>query len=166
MIDTRPFQHCECQRMGNQYPVCQSDLSLEEKGKKVMLSVHLGEEAKALVIDGCVLTDKNTKCDALYLFRGVNKKVAALVELKGASDIPHAFEQLAYTRKYRPEYCRLREQLNESGPGQLVEKAFIVTNGMLSKPKRERLENHHGIRVNEILQSEPSTKTPDLRRYF
>ncbi len=38
MIDTSPFQHCECQRMGNHYEICQSALSLEEQGKKVTLS--------------------------------------------------------------------------------------------------------------------------------
>jgi len=166
MIDTSPFQHCECQRMGNQYTVCQSVLSLEEEGKKVTLSTRTNEEAKALVLDGCVFTDDTIKCDALYLFRGQNRKVAALVELKGAGDIPHAYEQLAYTRKRRPEYQQLKAQLDRSAPGQLIEKAFIVTNGMLSKPKREKLENRHGIRVNEVLQSEPSGKVPDLRTYF
>lgn len=166
MIDTSPFQHCECQRMGNQYAVCQSALSLEEQGKKITLSIRTNEEAKALVLDGCVFTDHFTKCDALYLFKSQNRKVAALVELKGAGNIPHAFEQLAYTRKHRPEYQRLRAKLDHSAPGQLIEKAFIVTNGMLSKPEREKLENRHGIRVNEVLQSEPSRKVPDLRNYF
>ena len=166
MINTHPFQHCECQRMGNQYTVCQSALSLEEQGKKVRLSPRTNEEAKALVLDGCVFTDHLTKCDALYLFRSQNRKVAALVELKGAGDIPHAFAQLAYTRSHRPEYQALRDQLDHSAPGQLIEKAFIITNGMLSKPEREKLENRHGIRVNEILQSEPSGKVLDLRNYW
>lgn len=166
MIDTSPFEHCECQRMGNQYAVCQSALSLEEQGKKVTLSTRTNEEAKALVLDGCVFTDNNTKCDALYLFKSQNRKVAALVELKGAGGIPHAFEQLAYTRKYRLKYQDLRDQLDHSASGRLIEKAFIVTNGMLSKPEREKLENLLGIRVNEILQSEPSGKVPDLRNYF
>ena len=166
MIDTRPFQHCECQRMGNQYAVCQSALSLEEQGKKVALTVRANEEAKAVVLDDCVFTDNAPRCDALYLFKSQNRKIAALVELKGAGDIPHAFEQLAYTRTQRPEYQMLRAQLDNAAPGKLIEKAFIVTNGMLSKPEREKLENRHGIRVNEILQSEPSGKVPDLRGYF
>jgi hypothetical protein len=41
-----------------------------------------------------------------------------------------------------------------------------VSNGMLSKPERERLENQHGIRVNEILYSEPSSKVPDVREWI
>lgn len=166
MIDTTPYSHCECRRMGNTYPVCQSDLMLEEEGKKVRLTLRAGEEAKALVLDGCVFTDNDTKCDAMYLFRGGNRKVVALIELKGASDIAHAFAQLAYTRKHRHEYKLLKEALENTGPGIAMEKAFIVSNGMLSKPKRERLENRHGIRVNEILYSEPSSKVPDLRDWL
>lgn len=135
--------------MGNQYLVCQSALSLEEQGKKVTLSLRTNEEAKALVLDGCVFTDNHTKCDALYLFKASNRKVAALIKLKSAGDIPHAFKQL-----------------DQVGPGLLLEKAFIVTNGMLSKPERERLENQHGIRITEILQSEPSRKVPNLRDWF
>jgi hypothetical protein len=44
--------------------------------------------------------------------------------------------------------------------------AFIVTNGMLSKPEREKLEDRYGLRVNEVLKSEPTSKIPDLRVYF
>jgi len=166
MIDTTPYQHCECMRMGNQFAVCKSELSLEEKGKKVTLTPRRGEEAKAIVLDGCVFTDNNIKCDALYLFNGNGKKVAALVELKGAGDIRHAFEQLAYTRKHRPEYQVLKSGLDKSAQGQILEKAFIVTNGMLPKPEREKLENAHGIRISAVLQSEASSKIPDLRDWF
>lgn len=42
MIDTSPYQHCECLRMGNRHSVCQSELSLEEQGKKVTLSPRRG----------------------------------------------------------------------------------------------------------------------------
>lgn len=152
--------------MGNNYAVCQSELSLEEQGKKVTLGIRRNEEAKALVLDGCVFNDNETKCDALYLLKGHNRKVAALVELKGAGDIPHAFEQLAYTRSKRPEYQQLLRQLDLGGPGQLEEKAFIVTNGILPKPKREKLENQFNIRVSEVLHSEPTRKVPDLRDYI
>ena len=166
MIDTTPFEHCECLRMGNAYSLCQSELSLEEQGKKVCVIPRQDEEAKVLVLDGCVFSDNQIKCDALFLFRGHNRKVAALVELKGAGDIPHAFEQLAYTRTSRPEYRQLADQLDNTGPGRLNEQAFVVTNGLLSKPDRERLENAHGIRVKAVLQSEPSGKVPNLRDWF
>lgn len=166
MIDTTPFCDCECKRMGNVHALCQSELTIEEQGKKVSLSLRADEEAKVLVLDGCVFADNNTKCDALYLFKSHRRKIAALVELKGARDIPHAFEQLAYTQKRRPEYAKLKNQLDQSGPGTLIEKAFIVTNNMLTKPERERLENHLQIRVSEVLHSEPSGKVPDLRDWF
>ncbi|WP_201296883.1 MULTISPECIES: hypothetical protein [Halomonadaceae] len=139
---------------------------LEEQGKKVSLSLRANEEAKALVLDGCVFTNNAMKCDAMYLFKGHNKKVVVLVELKGAGDIPHAFEQLAYTRFQRAEYSQLKQLLDTSGPGQMAEKAFIVSNGMLSKPAIERLEKAHGIRVGAVLHSEPSSKVPDLREWL
>jgi hypothetical protein len=152
--------------MGNTYPICQADLLLEENGKKVCLTLRANEEAKALVLDGCVFMDNLTKCDAMYLFKGHNKKVVALVELKGAGDIAHAFEQLAYTRKQRPEYLDLKQRLDQAGPGQTSEKAFIVSNGMLSKPQSERLESQHRIRISAVLYSEPSSRVPDLREWF
>ena len=61
--------------------------------------------------------------------------MVCLVQLKGASDIAHAFAQLA----------------------------FVVTNGLLSRPEKERLEKHHGMRVQEVLHCEASTPIPDLR---
>lgn len=166
MVDLGPYSHCECRRINNTYPLCQTDLMLEENGKKICLTLRANEKAKALVLDGCVFTDNNTKCDAMYLFQGQNKKVVALVELKGAGDIPHAFEQLAYTRQQRHEYADLKQRLDKAGPGQLIEKAFVVSNGMLSKPETERLENAHGIRVSAVLYSEPTSRVPDLRDWF
>jgi hypothetical protein len=166
MIDTSPYQHCECLRMANGHDVCQGELTLQEKGKKVTLSLRASEEAKAVVLDGCMFRDNDLKCDALFLFKGNNRKVVALVELKGAGYISHAYEQLAYTRYNRSEYRHLKQNLDQSGPGQLKEMAFIVTNGMLSKPEREKLEDRYGLRVNEVLKSEPTSKIPDLRVYF
>jgi len=40
MIDTNPFNRCECRRMGNSHTLCQSELTLEEQGKKVYLSIR------------------------------------------------------------------------------------------------------------------------------
>lgn len=166
MIDLGPYGHCACQRVGNTYPLCKTELMLEENGKKVRLSLRRHEQATALVLDGCVFTDNHTRCDALYLFKGPHKKVVALLELKGAGDIAHAFEQLNYTRHQRPEYADLKQRWDQAAPGQLVEKAFIVSNGMLSKPEIERLENAHGIRVSALLHSEPASSVPDLRGWF
>jgi len=113
-----------------------------------------------------VFTDSNPKCDALFLYSAPGRKVMALVELKGACDIPHAFEQLAYTRRHRTEYADLKQRLDGTGLGQLFEKAFVVSNGMLTKPEQERLEKAHGIRVSAVLHSEPAKKVPDLREWL
>lgn len=166
MIDLGPYAECACKRMGNTFPMCKTDLMLEEQGKKVTLTLRAHEEARALVLDGCVFTDNDTKCDALYLYQGSGKKVMALVELKGANDIHRAFEQLSYTRWHRPEYADLKERFKGASQGQLVEKAFVVSNGMLSKPEKERLEKTHRIRVMAVLHSEPVKKVPDLREYL
>lgn len=152
--------------MGNTYPLCKTDLMLEEQGKKVNLTLRAHEDARALVLDGCVFTDNDTKCDALYMYQGSGKKVMALVELKGANDIPRAFEQLAYTRRNRPEYADLKQRFDSAAAGPLEEKAFVVSNGFLPKPTHERLEKTHGIRVRAILHSEPVKKVPDLREYL
>lgn len=122
MINVAPFEHCLCQKMGNTLDLCDAVLTFCEKGKKVKLEIRQNEEAKALVLDGCVFQDNELKCDGLFLFRSGNKKFA--------------------------------------------EKAFIVSNGMLSKPERESLENQHGIRVREVLHCEATTPVPDLRQYL
>ncbi len=166
MINVAPFEHCLCQKMGNTLDLCDAVLTFCEKGKKVKLEIRQNEEAKALVLDGCVFQDNELKCDGLFLFRSGNKKFAVLVELKGAHDIPHAFEQIAHVKRCRTEYREMVERFQSDGVGQLVEKAFIVSNGMLSKPERESLENQHGIRVREVLHCEATTPVPDLRQYL
>ncbi|MFZ4524571.1 MAG: hypothetical protein ACOYOE_03245 [Chlorobium sp.] len=149
--------------MGNTLDLCDAVLTFSEKGKKVKLVPRNDEEAKALVLDGCVFQDKLARCDGMFLLRSGNKKVIILVELKGAHDIPHAFEQLAYVQKYREEYRLIVDRFRKDGTGQLVEKAFIISNGMLSKPDREREEKKHGIRVREVLHCEATSPVPDLR---
>lgn len=166
MIDLDSYAKCACKRMGNTFPMCKTDLMLEEQGKKVTLTLRVHEEAKALVLDGCVFTDNDIRCDALYLYQGGGKKVMALVELKGANDIPRAFEQLAHTRKRRLEYADLKQRFDSARPGKLVEKAFVVSNGVLTKPEHEHLEKIHGIRVTAVLHSEPVKKIPDLREWL
>ena len=83
MIDVTPFEECVCRKMPNNYDLCQDILTFSEKGKKVRLVIRPGEEANALVLDGCVFKDNKLKCDGLFLFQKGNKKFALLVELKG-----------------------------------------------------------------------------------
>jgi hypothetical protein len=47
-----------------------------------------------------------------------------------------------------------------------IERAFIVSNGFLTKPEKEKLENQHRIRVEAILHCEGATPVPDLRQYL
>jgi len=153
--------------MGNTHSLCDGELSFAENGKKVRLTLKRSdEEAKALVLDGCLFNDQSLKCDGLFLYRNRHTQAALLIELKGSADIPHAVEQLAYVRQHRPAYRRLVERMNADGVGRVMEKAFIVSNGRISKPALERLERHHGIRVTAVLHSEATTPVPELRTYL
>ncbi|GGX98670.1 hypothetical protein GCM10007160_27940 [Litchfieldella qijiaojingensis] len=160
------YQNCACRKMGNTQPLCLEVLTLGEQGKQVRLMPKAGEQAVAVVLDGCVLCDNQPKCDGLFLWQGNQRNAAVLVELKGAGDIPHAFEQLAYMQRYRQEYRELVDYLHVEARGRVMEKAVVVTNGMLSKPERERLEDHHGIRVMAVLHCEATSPIPDLRDYL
>ena len=165
MIDVAPFEHCVCKRMANEHGLCGGELTLSERGKKVRLIPRQGEQAKAIVIDGCVLQDNALKCDGLFLLLGHGRMAVLLVELKG-TDVRHAFEQLQYVRRHRPEYSQLIAQLRARGQGNPIEKAFVVSNRIVPKPEHERLENQIGIRVTAILHSEAASPIPDLRRYL
>lgn len=137
-----------------------------EQGKKIRLTPKGKEQVISIVLDGCVFTDNKQKCDGLFLFIAKNRKVAVLIELKGAGDIPHAFEQLAYVRSNRHEYAVFLERLNERPGPKAIEKAFIVSNGLLSKPEKERLEKQHGMRVGAVLHCEAATPIPELRPFI
>lgn len=100
------------------------------------------------------------KCDALFLYEKNSDKYSFLVELKGAGDIPKAFFQLDYTKKNRTEYKDIIEELQVLKQNQ---KYAIVSNGMLSKPELENLENQYKIRVKKILHCEATTPIPDLK---
>lgn len=56
MIDSSPYQHCECLRMTNSHDVCQGELTLQEKGKKLTLSLWASEKIISMVLVG--LMDK------------------------------------------------------------------------------------------------------------
>ena len=78
----------------------------------------------------------------------------SLVELKGAGEIKKAFSQLSYTRDNRQEYQNIITKFKEIDAKKLDERFIIVSNGMLSKPEKERLEKEYRIRVQKILYSE------------
>lgn len=162
MINIGSYETCVCKRRSVPHSLCNGVLEFEEKGKKIKLVPRNGEEAKAVVIDGCVCNDNNKKCDGIFLLRSNNKNYMILVELKG-KNIEHAFEQLAYVRKHRPEYTELKQLFMENQPGSLRHEAFIVSNFVLKKVEHQKLENTYNIRVKGILHSEATKPVPDIR---
>lgn len=162
MINIGRYETCVCKRRSVPHSLCNGVLEFEEKGKKVKLVPRNGEEAKAVVIDGCVCNDSHLKCDGIFLLRSNNKNYMILVELKG-KNIDHAFEQLAYVRNHRPEYTELKQLFMENQPGSLRHEAFIVSNFVLKKVEHQKLENTYNIRVKGILHSEATKPVPDIR---
>lgn len=165
-MNIAPYEHCVCRRMGNAHALCADERTFTEEGKKARLVPRQGEQAVAIVLDGCVLQDNQPKCDGLFLWQGRQRKAAILVELKGAHHIPRAFEQLAYVRQRRQEYRELMATLDAEPGGAIAEKAIIVSNGVLTKPEHERLEHQHGIRVRAVVYCEASSPIPDIREYL
>lgn len=165
MIDVEKFEICVCRNKGIPDKLCESNLSFEEKGKKVRLTLRGNEEAKALAIDQCVCKDNNMKCDGLFLYRRKNKHWIIMVELKGG-DIEHAFEQLAYMRNNRPEYKEIEQLFMAGEKGRAQQEAFIVSNYKILITEQQKLEIANGIRVKTILHSAATKPIPDLRQYL
>lgn len=162
-MNLQPYGHCVCQRMSSMNTsLCDGQFTFSEQGKKVKMVPRDSEDVAAVVLDGCVFTDDQLKCDGLFLFCGRNKGAAILVELKGG-DIERAFQQLSHVRRQRPQYQNFVNNLAGRCKGAISEIAFIVSNKLCSLPVKEKLEDHYGIRVKEILHSEASSKIHDLR---
>ncbi|MWV55261.1 hypothetical protein GJ685_09405 [Chlorobium phaeovibrioides] len=167
MIDVGRFAGCVCQKMRSQNAelgLCDGEFGFSEKGKKVRLELRGDEEGVALMLDGCVFTDDGLpRCDGLFLFQKRGKKAAILIELKGAWHIEEAFAQLAYVHHERAEYAEIVGVLERDGPGKVQHFAYIVSNGTMDKPQKERMEEAHGIRVKEILSCDSSSTIPSIR---
>jgi len=167
MLDLEDKNCCICQEYRNTQAECIDNYSIEEKGKKVQLKPKNNtEKSIVMIIDQCLITDNNTKCDALFLFQSSSKKVSFLTELKGAGDIPKAFRQLAYTSKKRAEYREVIQKFIDIDKKFVREKFVIISNGFLDKSEKERLEREHNIRITAILHSEAVTPIPNLREYI
>ena len=160
------FERCICRKYGNSFGLCVNAWTFSEKGKSVRLEPKTGEQTVAIALDGCVFTDHQLKCDGVFLWVGPQQKAAVLVELKGASELPHAFAQLAFVKHERLEYQQLLDELRHLPGSKVIEMAFIVSNGALNKPAKEALEERYGIRVKAILHGEATTPIPDLRTYI
>jgi hypothetical protein len=164
-ISVAGFDDCICRGRWRPHRLCDGKLAFEEKGKKIRLTCKRGEEAVAIVLDGGVFTDKkDSRCEGLFLWKkATSKKCAILVELKG-TDIETAFKQIAYVRGYRPEYRQIVEAFrSDIGTATVLEKAVIVSNGMIGATKLETYEKQNGIRVRVVLDSDATTRVTDAR---
>ena len=88
-----------------------------------------------------------------------------LVELKG-SEVEHAFEQLVYMRKHRPEYKKIEKLFITGQNRNMSHEAFIVSNFKKTEVEKQKLENTYRIRVKAILHSEATIPVPDIRQYL
>ncbi|QEP43517.1 hypothetical protein D5085_10505 [Ectothiorhodospiraceae bacterium BW-2] len=164
-MNIAPFQHCVCNRMGHSLGLCDGVNQFSENGIKVRHSTKLGEKLVAVVLDGCVFTDNQTKCDGVFILASQNSDVISLIELKGR-DIEHAFEQIAYVKNHRPEYRQIKQMVIRQMSGDLNEKAFVVSSALISKSEKEKLELHYQCRITDILHSTATTPVPDIRKYI
>lgn len=161
MIDLGAKNCCICKKYENTQKECINEFTIIEQGKSVKLEPKTGEKVMAIILDNCVITSDGKKCDAFFLYQNSKDvKYSFLVELKGAGDIPKAFEQLSYTKNSRVEYQNI---INELQINKSNQKFVIVSNGTLPKTELENFENQYGIRVKKILYSEATTPIPDLK---
>ena len=156
---------CICKKYGNICDECINELQVRDSGKSIKLTIRNDEKAISAIIDKCIITDNNPKCDCIFLFNG-NRKISFLVELKGFGEIEKAFKQLAYTKNSRDEYRKIIDCFYNLDNKRVLEKFFIVTNGKLNRYEKEKYENEHNIRVTDILVSEATQTIPDLRKYI
>lgn len=165
---------CVCSKIRNSPRICWEDDGFQEKDKQVKLRARSGETVKAVVVDGYLLTDEQTKkCDGLFVLIGKKEKnrrqkiYIVLVELKG-THIDDAFDQFASV-KHCPEYQKIVEhfakEINSSKPVRPIERSFIVTSAkMPPRLWQEKLERSYGIRVDIRMSARTKAKALDLRK--
>ena len=122
---------------------------------------------KAVVVDGCLLSDKiQKKCDGLFIFttnrKNIHKIYIVLVELKG-TDIYTAFQQLESVNNCC-EYKKIIEYFN-SKRLKVIEQSFIVTDAkMPSQLQKDKLEKSFGIKVGIRTSARTKAKALNLRK--
>ena len=159
---------CVCLGHDDPHRLCFGENGFKEKRQRVKLSAQRRETVKAVVLDGCLLSDSPQKsCDGLFLFCKSNKTYILLIELKG-THIEDAFEQLACVKHEHREYADLREHIKENTKGQIIEKCFVVTNGTIEKTVKAKLERIWRVKVGIVTQQKTKrdAATPDLRKYL
>lgn len=146
--------------------LCFGDDGFQEKGQQVKLKAKSNEQVKAIVLDGCLLSDDSKKsCDGLFLFCKNNKTYILLIELKG-THIEDAFEQLACVKYEHQEYKNLCRHIKKSTNGQIIEKCFVITNGAIGNAAKAKLEKFWRIKVRIVTQQKTRRDTVNLRNYL
>ena len=165
---------CVCSKIHDSPRICWEDDGFQEKDKQVKLRARSGETVKAVVVDGCLLTDGQTKkCDGLFILIDKKEKnrrqkiYIVLVELKG-THIDDAFDQFESVKQC-PEYREIIEhfakEINSSKPVTLIERFFIVTSTkMPPRDWQDKLERSCGIKVNIRASAQAKAKALDLRK--
>jgi hypothetical protein len=165
MINIESFNKCICQSVKKPVDMCADVLTLQEKGKKIKLTPKRGEEAIALVMDGCVVKGKKSTCDGLFLLKSPHKKWIIPVELKG-SHLYDAFQQLVDTIQHLPEFKKISDEFEANESVKINKISFIVSNAIFNSKDKAKLENIHKIRVKSILHSTATKPIEDIRKYI
>ena len=66
MIDLGVNNSCICKKYQNTQDECINEFTIREHGKSVKLEPKVGEDVMTIIVDKCLITDNNTKCDALF----------------------------------------------------------------------------------------------------
>lgn len=167
---------CVCSKIHDSPRICWEDDGFQEKDNQVKLRARSGETVKAVVVDGCLLTDEQTKkCDGLFILidkkeKNKRKKIyIVLVELKG-TNIDVAFDQLASVKRcteYQEIIEHFAKEINGSKPVRPIERFFIVTSAkMPPRLRQEKFERSYEIKVNIRTSARTKAKALDLREYL
>jgi len=159
------YIRCVCIRNGEPHALCSGAYGLRENGMEVCLKPHHGEDACAIVVDGCLVSDRdvNPRCDGIFLLKQPNKKWVVTVELKG-SDLYRAYEQLNFTRRRRTFYSDLIDTFRNNETTQLIEYSYIISNSIVSSAQKARMNLQFNLNVRSILKTSASEPVPDLRK--
>ena len=77
MNDCITKKECICQKNNSVPKECINETTIEDSKKRVKISLkNNSEKAIVVILDNCLITDNNTKCDALFLYQTKNKKMA------------------------------------------------------------------------------------------
>lgn len=160
-----------CVDTGKRCSLCFGSNGFQEKGQQVKLVPQSNDEqVKAIVLDGCLLSDGSKKsCDGLFLFSKASKVYIVLVELKG-THIEDACDQLACVKNEHQEYVDLFKLIENNKKVKIIERFFIVTNVIVSPRELMRFNKEHNMKfriiTNPRRKRRQNSTTPDLRKFL